>query len=74
MDMAGETTMSTELQEWTKERGILLKGSPPYAHSSNGKIEKAIQDNENKSIAMLAQSGLPIKLWGLAAEYAAYVH
>ena len=74
MDEAGETRQSVYFNSWCVDRGIKVAGPPPYTHESNGKIEKALQDNERVAISMMYHAGAAKGMWELAAMYAAEIH
>ena len=69
----GKSEFGKELQEELKIRGIQLEPSPPYKHSLNGVVERAMQ-TINKTVRSIIYEGkLPIEIWEFATEYAVYI-
>jgi hypothetical protein len=58
---------------YTKENGIILDFTTPYAHQQNGRAERSMRTLLDMGRSMLADAGLPQKYWADAVQTAAYI-
>ena len=71
-DQGGEY-MGINMGKLMEETGSKQETSCTQNSPQNGTAEKAIQDIMKITRTALADSGFPLKYWGLAAKYAAFV-
>jgi hypothetical protein len=69
----GKGEFGIEFQTHLKNEGIQFEPSPPYKHSMNGVIERAMAEINKKIISMLYEAKAGYTLWCFAAEYAVYL-
>ncbi len=72
-DRGGEF-MSTEMQEYLKEKGIIHELSTPYIHQQNGKVERMNRTLWEKSEAIRLHASCPNSWWNFAIETAVHVY
>lgn len=53
--------------------GIRFEPSPPYKHSMNGVVERAMQTVNQRARSMIYHAKLPEKLWDYAVEHEVYL-
>ena len=68
-DRAGEK-ITSELQEYLANAGIIIKTSPPYAPVSNSLAERIVQENWTRARVLIFATYLPQNLWGEAMNRA----
>ena len=61
------------VERWSNEDGVSSDPTAPYTSSQNGKAERAIQNTEQLTRALLIQSQLPITFWPYAVRTASYI-
>ncbi|KAG6617822.1 Integrase catalytic core protein [Phytophthora cinnamomi] len=61
------------VEEFCRATGVRRQVSEANNQASNGKAERMHRTILNMARCMLFASGLPLKFWGYAVEYAAYV-
>ena len=61
------------IEQWTNEDGVSSDPTAPYTSSQNGKAERAIQNTEQLTRALLLQAQLPITFWPYAVQTASYI-
>src|SRR6266550_979641 len=66
--------MSTEMQEYLKEKGIIHELSTPYIHQQNGKVERMNRTLWEKSEAIRLHASCPNSWWNFAIETAVHVY
>ena len=65
-DSASEFVKDAEFKKWLNDNHIIQEASAPYAKHQNGVVERHIQTIEDRSTALLVQSGLNRRYWGEA--------
>ena len=70
-DNAGEYQ---KLSKRLRRQGVIVEFTTPYTPEQNGVAERINRTLTTKVRAMLANAGLPIRLWGEAANTACYLH
>ena len=73
VDQGGEF-FDAELQNWFKEKGIVLKISAPDIHQQNGVAEQFNQTTHEHALAMLKEAGMANGFLPQAHLYASYTH
>ncbi|UYV78056.1 hypothetical protein LAZ67_15003332 [Cordylochernes scorpioides] len=66
--------INEDLNQFLTEKGIKHELTTPYSPRSNGIAERANRTILDKVSTMLLDANLPLKLWGEAANTAAYIH
>src|SRR6185312_4170432 len=69
-DSAAEFVKDAEFKKWLVDNKIIQEASAPYAKHQNGIAEHHIQTIEDRTTAILIQSGLSVKFWGEAIHCA----
>ena len=69
-DSAAEFVKDAEFKKWLVNNKIVQEASAPYAKHQNGVVERHIQTIEDRTTAILTQSGLGVKFWGEAIHCA----
>jgi hypothetical protein len=72
LDM-GREWCNTLWDSYTKEHGIILDFTTPYAHQQNGRAERSMRTLLDMARSMLADAGLAQKYWADAVQTAAYI-
>ncbi|UYV73081.1 hypothetical protein LAZ67_10001761 [Cordylochernes scorpioides] len=72
-DNGGEF-INEDLNQFLTEKGFKHELTTPYSPRSNWIAERANRTILNKVRTMLLDANLPLKLWGEAANTAAYIH
>jgi len=70
-DLAAEFVTDENFKKWLIDHHISQEASAPYAKHQNGVVERHIQTIEDRTMALLTQSGLSTKYWGEAILCAA---
>lgn len=73
VDQGGEF-FDAELQNWFKEKGIVLKISAPDTHQQNGVAEQFNQTTHEHALAMLKEAGMANGFWPQAHLYVSYTY
>lgn len=60
----GREFINSQLMNWCAVRGIVLEMGAPYAHQSNGMVERFILTLANKTRAVMHDACLPTCAWG----------
>ncbi|KAE8956692.1 hypothetical protein PF005_g5899 [Phytophthora fragariae] len=61
------------IEDFCRATGVRRQVSEANNQASNGKAERMHRTILNMARCMLFASGLPLKFWGYAVEYAAYM-
>lgn len=69
----GSGEFGADFKEWLRPQGIRHEPSPPYKHSLNGVVERAIQTMDNIARSMIFEAKLPLIFWDYAVEHATYL-
>ena len=69
----GKGEFGPEFQNHLRNIRVHFEPCPPYKHSMNGVIERAIYTVNCKARSLLYQASLPEKFWCFAIEHAVYV-
>ena len=73
VDWGGEF-FDAELQNWFKEKGIVLEISAPNTHQQNGVAEWFNQTIHECALAILKEAGMANGFWPQAHLYVSYTH
>ena len=71
-DRGGEF-LSSEFTDWCRVRGISHNLTAPYTPQQNGLAEVSNRILQEKFRCMLSESGLPLRYWDFAVEYACWL-
>jgi hypothetical protein len=72
-DSATYYKQNKQLIDFCRKKGIIRLYAPPQTQSLNGLAERTIAVLIEMAVAMLIDSGLPVRFYGEALMYAAYV-
>lgn len=72
VDNGGEYS-SRALQNWCKQRGLILDYNPPFSPQMGGEAERLNRTLITKGRGLLMTSNLPKKFWGEGIRTAAYL-
>lgn len=68
-----ELTNNGDIAAFCSRLGIRLEALVPYAHASNGRIERQNRVLWEAAMAMLNHASLSTSFWSYAVQYAAYI-
>src|SRR5579871_5952988 len=69
----GKGEFGAAFQDELKSAGIQLEASPPYKHSMNGVVERAMQTINKLARSLIYQAKLPVEMWDYAIEHAGFL-
>jgi hypothetical protein len=69
----GKGEFSLAFQDELKAAGIQFEASPPYKHSMNGVVERAMQTVNKLARSMIYEAKVPVEMWDYAIEHAVYL-
>jgi hypothetical protein len=70
----GEQLTSARFEKYLIEKGVNHITVPHNEHSSNGPVEKAIQDVNNAIKSYIADPGVPSKYWDIIGQHACLIN
>lgn len=69
----GKGEFGVGLQQELITMGIQFEPSPPYKHSMNGVVERAMRTVNERTRSIVYEAKLPYDLWDFAVEHAVFV-
>ena len=60
-------------QEELRSAGIQFEASPPYKHSMNGVVERAMQTINKLARLLIYAVKFPVEMWDYVIKYAGYL-
>lgn len=69
----GRSEFGSEFQAYLKEKGIIFEPSPPYKHSLNGVVERAMAEVNKIARCLIYEAKTPELFWCYATEHALYL-
>ena len=69
----GKGEFSPAFQDELKNAGIQFEVSPPYKHSMNGVVERAMQAVNKMVRSMMFEAKLPVEMWDYTVEHRVFV-
>ena len=69
----GKGEFGIGLQKELTSIGIQFEPSPPYKHSMNGVVERAMRTVNERIRSLIYEAKLPYNLWDFAAEHVVFV-
>lgn len=69
----GKGEFGSAFQDELKSAGIQLEASPPYKHSMNGVVERAMQTINKLTRSMIYEAKLPVEMWDYTTEHSGFL-
>lgn len=70
----GTEFTSTAMQNLLEPYGINLEEAEPYTHEHNGTVERLNRTIQERTRALICESGFPTNMWGLALHAATWLY